>query len=314
MKAIRLHGRGGTEQLFYEDAPLPTLEAGDALIRVHACAITKTELTWDPVHTAPDGTEREFVIPGHEISGVVEAVASNVSDVKVGDAVYALTDFWRDGALAEYVAARADDLATKPINLNHVQAAAVPLAALTAWQALFEHAHLSSGKRVLIHGAAGGVGTYAVQFARWSNAYVIGTAHTTDAELLHSLGASEVIGYTKMRFEDVVNNVDVVFDTVGGDTLERSWRVLSPGGVLVTIVTATSGDSPAEEGTEYGVRGIYFVVKPSRAQLLEIASLIEAGKVRPIIGATFPLAEARQAFEQTLHGLNHGKIVLQVIE
>jgi NADPH:quinone reductase-like Zn-dependent oxidoreductase len=204
MKAIRLHGRGGPEKLVCEDSPAPTLEAGDALIRIHACSITKAELTWPPVHTAPDGSTRPFIIPGHEVSGVVEAVAPGVTDVKVGDEVYALVDFDRVGGAAEYVAVRAAETAPKPSSLSHVEAAAVPLAGLTAWQALFAHAGLSKWQSVVIHGAAGGVGTYAVQFARLAGARVIGTAQAKDEGLLRELGADEVIDYTATRFEDEV--------------------------------------------------------------------------------------------------------------
>lgn len=314
MKAIRLHGRGGTERLFYEDAPEPTLEAGDALIRVHACSITKTELTWTPVHRAPDGREREFVIPGHEISGTVERVAENVDWVKPGDAVYALVGFDRAGGAAEFISVPAMDLSPKPESVSHVAAAAVPLAGLTAWQALFDHAQLSSGQKILIHGAAGGVGSFAVQFARWSGAYVIGTARGTDAEFLHRLGADEVIDYAEQRFEEIVRGVDVVFDTVGGDALEKSWRVLRPGGTLVTIYTNPNDTNPIADAEDWGVRGVYFVVRPSRRQLAEISRLVDEGEVRPVIDSTFPLAQGRAAFEQALQGGNRGKIVLQVVE
>src|SRR5918998_4385390 len=256
MKAIRLHGRGGPEQLVCEDSPAPTLEAGDALVRVHACSITRAELTWPPVHTAPDGSTRPFIIPGHEVSGVVEAVAPDVRDVKAGDEVYALVDFDRVGGAAEYVAVRAADTAPKPSSLSHVEAAAVPLAGLTAWQALFNQAGLSEGQSLLIHGAAGGVGTYAVQFARLAGARVIGTARAKDEGLLRELGADEVIDYTATRFEDEVVGVDVVFDAVGGETLERSWRVLRRGGVLVTIASSEKADPPdkrpAGEGSPPG--------------------------------------------------------------
>lgn len=308
MKAIRLHTRGGPEQLVYEDASIPSLMTGDALVRSHACAITPTELSWSPTYTTPDGRDRLPTIPGHELSGVVEAVAPDVTTVKPGDAVFALTDFWRNGAAADYVAVHAADLAPKPQSLSHAQAAAVPLSGLTAWQALFDHAHLSAGQVVLIHGAAGGVGTYAVQLAHWRGARVIGTARMANANFLRDLGADEVIDYTTDRFEDTVRDADVVLDTVGGDTLERSWRVLRPGGILVTIV---SSPSPEEAGRN-GVRGVFFIVKPNRAQLIEIARLIDAGRIRPIVDATFPLEQAREAFERGLRQHDRGKLVLEI--
>ncbi len=310
MNAVCMHKRGGPEELIYEEAPKPAPGTGDALVRVHACAITPYELSWSATYTTRDGGDRLPSIPGHELSGVVETVAPDVTDVMPGDAVYALTDFWRDGAAADYVVVHAGDLAPKPTNLTHTQAAAVPLSALTAWQAFFDHADLSSGQRVLIHGAGGGVGTYAVQLARWRGAHVIGTARQNDKPFLRELGADEVIDYTAVRFEEKVRDLDVVLDTVGGDTLERSWQVLRPGGVLVTI----AGDAPADKASQYGVRGVDFIVKPSRAQLIEIARLIEAGAIRPIVEATFPLEQARAAFERGLSGHNRGKLVLRVVE
>lgn len=309
MKAIRLHARGGPEQLVYEDAPEPALKNGDALVRVHACAITPTELTWSETYTTRDGADRLPSIPGHELCGVVEAAGANAADAHVGDQVYALTDFSRDGAAAEYVAVRAADLAPKPPSLSDVQAAAVPLAALTAWQALFDHAGLMPGQEIFIHGATGGVGSFAVQLAHWRGAYVVGTASAANADLARDLGADKVIDYHAVRFEDQVHEADVVLDTVGGDTLERSWGVLRQGGVLVTIAAS----APADKAARYHVRGVYFIVKPSRAQLVEIGRLIGAGKLRPIIESTFPLDEARQAFEHGAAGHNRGKIVLQVI-
>jgi len=310
MKAVRIHQRGGPEQLIYEDAPKPQPGPGDALVRVYACAITPTELSWSETYTTCDGADRLPSIPGHELSGVVETVTPDVADTRAGEAVYGLTDFCRDGAAADYIAVRAGDLAPKPRNLSHSQAAAVPLSALTAWQALFDHAGLARGQRVLIHGAAGGVGTYAVQLARRRGAYVIGTSRADNAAFLRSLGANEVIDYTAVRFEDKVRDLDVVLDTVGGDTLERSWGVLRRGGVLITIV----GSIPADKAARYGVRSVFFIVKPSRPQLVEIAHLIEAGELRPIIEAAFPLAGARQAFERGLGGHNRGKLVLQVAD
>jgi NADPH:quinone reductase-like Zn-dependent oxidoreductase len=309
MKAVRLRERGGPERLLYEEAPTPTPGPGDALVRVHACGITPTELTWGTTYTTSTGASRLPTIPGHEVSGAVEALAPGVTDPAVGTEVYARIDFWRDGACAEYVLVRAADLAPKPVSLSHVAAAAAPLSALTAWQALFDHGHLSKGQRVLIHAAAGGVGTYAVQLAHWCGAHVIGTARAANAEFLRGLGADEVIDYSAVRFEDVVREVDVILDNVGGDTLERSWGVVKKGGVLVTVADSV----PAGKAEQYGIRAVEFIVEPSRAQLIEIARLIDSGKLRPIIEATFPLSQARQAFERGLEGHSRGKIVLQVV-
>ncbi len=310
MKAVRMHKRGGPEQLIYEEAPKPTPGPGDALVRVYACAITPTELSWSTTYAARDGSERLATIPGHELSGVVDGVAPGVTVPKVGEPVYALTDFCRDGAAADYVVVEAKDLAPKPSSLSHTQAATVPLSALTAWQALFDHARLSKGQRVLIHGAAGGVGSYAVQLARWRGARVIGTARSDRARLVRDLGADEVIDYVAVRFEDEVHDVDVVLDTVGGETQERSWSVLRPGGILVTIV----GRAPAEQAAAHHARTVSFIVEPNRAQLIEMGRLVDGGRLRPILEATFPLEEAREAFERGLRGHNRGKLALQVAE
>jgi NADPH:quinone reductase-like Zn-dependent oxidoreductase len=181
---------------------------------------------------------------------------------------------------------------------------------MAAWQGLFEHANLTAGQHVLIHGAAGGVGSYAVQLAHWRGAHVIGTASPVNSGFVRELGADEVIDYTRTRFEDVVHDVDVVFDTVGGDTLERSWSVLRRGGTLVSITSAIDEDKPAK----YDVRGIFFIVVPSRMELMEIGQLIDSGALRPVIEAVLPLEQARQAFERGLSGHNRGKIVLRIAE
>jgi NADPH:quinone reductase-like Zn-dependent oxidoreductase len=308
MKAVRMHTRAGPEALVYEDAPVPKITKGDALIKVHAAAITPTEFTWNSTFTTSDGTARLPIVPSFEVSGMVHEVAADVPDLFVGDSVHGLLNFWRDGGAAEYVAARAADLAPKPRSLDHVHAAAIPLSGLTAWQALFDHANLSAGDRVLIHGAAGGVGTWAVQFAHWRGAHVIGTASRTKHDFLRELGADEVLDYTAVRFEDKIRDLDVVLDTVGGDTLERSWRILRRGGTLVTV----AADAPAEKATKYGVRGVSFLVQPNRLQLVKISQLIDGGTVRPIVEAVFPLSRAREAYEQGLLGHNRGKLVLQV--
>lgn len=308
MKAVRLHRQGGPEQIVYEDAPEPELGAGDALVRVHATGITPAELTWAETYSNCDGSERLPAIPGHEASGVVERVADGVSDVSIGDEVYALTAFCRDGAAAEYVAVRAADLAPKPTTLDLAQAAAVPLSALTVWQAFLDHAQLARGQRVLIHGAAGGVGAFAVQIARWHGAYVIGTASSENRDFLLRLGANEVIDYRHVPFEQAVRDVDVVLDTIGGETRERSWQVLKPSGLLISL----PGPIPEREAAAQNKRGVFFIVKPNREQLGRIAALIDSGAIRPVIAETIPLAKARQAFERGLAGHTRGKLVLQV--
>lgn len=306
MKAIRLHTRGGPEAFAYEDAPQPRPGDGEVLVRVHAAGVIPTELSWVPTWTTRAGEPRPLpVIPGHEFSGEVATLGPGVADVAVGDPVYGLNDWYRDGASAEFCVARVVDLAAKPGSVDHIHAAATPISALTAWQGLIERAGLAAGERVLVHGAAGGVGTFAVQIARWRGARVIGTASAANLDFVLGLGADDVIDYRAERFEDVVRDVDVVFDTVGGETLARSWGVLKPGGRLVTV------GASAEQTTDERVRAAFFIVEPSRAQLAEVARLIDAGTLRPVVGGVFPLAEARQAYQ---HKALRGKVVLRVVD
>jgi NADPH:quinone reductase-like Zn-dependent oxidoreductase len=308
MKAIRVHARGGPEQLVFEDAPEPEVLAGDVLVRVSATGITSTELRWDETYQHADGTPRIPSIPGHEVSGVVERVAADVDEFRPGDEVYGLADFPRDGAAAEFVAVRAVNLARRPQSIGHTEAASLPLAALTAWQAVFEHGQLVAGQSVLIHAGAGGVGSLAVQLAHWRGARVFATASARDLAFVRSLGADTVIDYHAERFEDKVRDVDVVFDTVGGETQERSLRVLRDGGVLVSVVAPV----PPGVAEQHGVRGIYFIVEGNRAQLEQIAALVDEGKLKPIIAQAFPLARARDAFEFGASSHSPGKIILEV--
>ena len=306
MKAIRLHARGGPESIRFEDAPMPQPGAGEVLVRVRAAAVMPTELLWVPTWATPNGGPRPLpVIPGHEFSGEVAALGEGVRAVGVGEAIYGMNDWFGDGAQAEYCLARPADIARKPASVDHLHAAVTPISALTAWQGLFERARLATGQHVLIHGAAGGVGGFAVQLARWRGARVTGTASAANVDFVRSLGADEVIDYRAQRFEDVVRDVDVVFDTVGGQTLERSWGVLKPDGRLVTV--AASG----ERTTDERIRAAYFIVEPSRTQLAEVARLIDEGALRPVVGAEFPLADAPLAYRTKP---SRGKVVLRVGE
>ena len=311
MKALRLHGRGGPDHLVYEDAPQPRPGVEEVLVRVYATGIIANELKWDETYQTKAGSPRALPIPGRDLSGVVEAVGHGVTEPAKGDEVYAMLDYCCDGAEAEFTIALPNELAPKPRTLDHVQAAAVPLTALTAWQGLFEHARLVAGQTVLIHGAAGGVGVFAVQLARWAGAQVIATASKRNRDFLCELGANEIIDYTTTRFEEVVQGVDFVFDTVGGDTLHRSWQVVKPGGVLVSVVSPRPS---LAEAKAYDVLPVWFVAQPSREQLVQIGALIDEGKVRPIIDTVLPLSQARQAYEQGAKGHTRGKIVLRVVD
>jgi hypothetical protein len=223
VKAIRLHSKSGPAGMVYEEAPRPYSKAGEVLVRVYAAAMTPGEHLWPETWKTATGQERFQPIPGHAFSGVVVETGSDVTQFAVGDAVYGYTDARRDGAQAEYCLAFPSELALKPASLDHVQAAAVPLSALTAWQAFFDHAQLSADQRVLIHGAAGGVGLFAVQLAHWIGAHVIGTASARHHELLRALGATEVIDYNTTRFEEVVQDLDLVLDTRGGTCAGYLW-------------------------------------------------------------------------------------------
>ena len=309
MWALRLHERGGPEQLTYEQAPRPYVGIGDALVRVHAASFTPTELTWPSTWVDHAGHDRRPTIPAHEVSGVVEALGYGTVGVTVGQPVYGLTDWYRDGAAAEYVGVEARNLAPKPTSLSHVEAAAVPLAGLTAWQALFDYGGLVAGQSVLIHGAGGGVGVFAVQLARAAGAGVIGTGRAWARELVAELGAGSFVDVERDRFEDVVGQVDLVFDLVGGEVLERSWSVLKPGGGLVSVVEDPNESAQARRR---GVRGVLFVVEANRAELVELGQRIAGGQLRPIVGEVLPLARGQDAFRLKSGRGIPGKTVLQV--
>jgi NADPH:quinone reductase-like Zn-dependent oxidoreductase len=311
MRALHAYAKSDPLQLICEEAPVPSLAPDDVLVRVHASGVTPSELDWPSTWLHHDGTPRTPpIVPGHEVAGVVEAVGPDAAGLAAGDEVYGLIDFRRDGADAECVAVRATELAPKPVTLTHALAAAVPLSALTAWQALFDQGGLRAGQRVLIHGGAGGVGSFAVQLARWRGTHVVATASARDTELVRDLGADEVIDYRTQRFEEVVADMDLVFDTVGGETWERSWDVLRPGGRLVSIAVPR----PPERETGDGRRAIWFVVESNRAQLIEIGRLIDDGHLRPIVSAVLPLAEGRTAYGAGQNGRGPGKAVLVVTE
>jgi NADPH:quinone reductase-like Zn-dependent oxidoreductase len=308
MKAVAMDAYGGPEVLKYEDAARPDPPTGEVLVRVHAAAVNPVDWKVRAGHLRGFLNYSLPLIPGWDLSGVVEATGAGVTDWKQGDAVYARPDLRRNGAYAEYIAVRASELGHKPRSIDHVQASAIPLACLTAWQALFDAGGLKAGQRVLIHAAAGGVGTFAVQLAKWKGAHVVGTASERNHAFLRELGADEVIDYTKTNFEEVVRDVDVVLDTLAGQTRDRSWNVLKKDGILVSILGQPSPDDAAQRG----VRAAGVFVEPNQAQLGEIAKLVDSGKLRPIIETVLPLAQAARAHEmnQTLH--TRGKIVLQV--
>ncbi|MGB8356804.1 MAG: NADP-dependent oxidoreductase [Chthoniobacteraceae bacterium] len=304
MKAIRIHQYGGPEVLAQVEMQRPTPGPNEVLIKVQAASVNPVDWKLRAGHVKEIFPVTFPATLGWDVSGTVEETGSGVTAFKRGDEVYALL---KGGGYAEYATADEAVVARKPRTLDYVHAAAVPVAGLTAWQALFEVAQLSSGQKVLIHAAAGGVGNFAVQFAKAKGAYVIGTASSKNQAFLLELGVDQAVDYQKTRFEDVVRDVDVVLDTIGADTQERSFKVLKKGGVLVSIVQPPS----QEQAAKYGIRALFYGAHASSSNLAEIAKLIDSGKVKTIVETVLPLAEARHAHELIQTGHARGKIVLK---
>ena len=307
MKAVRIHDFGGADVMHIEDIPAPVPRRGEVLIKVVAASVNPVDYKMRSGEFKPPGMTMPATL-GRDIAGIVEAVGRDVERIDVGDEVYVLLD--RDhGGYAEYVIADAELVALKPSSIDFTHAAAVPLAAVTAWQGLFDHGKLKTGERVLIHGAAGGVGHFAVQFAKDRGAHVIATAREEDHDLLINLGADLVIDYKNARFEDEVNEVDLVLDLVAGDTQARSWKSLKKGGRRVSTRKAPS----ASDGAPRDAKGESFMAKPDRKLLEEIGRLIDRDKVHVVVDQTLPLEEVRRAHEFMEHEHVRGKLVLEVV-
>jgi NADPH:quinone reductase-like Zn-dependent oxidoreductase len=304
MKAMHVHGYGDPDVLSLEDAPLPSPGQGEVLVRVCAAGVNPVDWKLRAGYFSDYALPAMPFIPGRDVSGVVEAVGPGVTRFARGDAVFGNAD----GAYAQYAVAKEAGLARKPLTVDHVHAAAIPLAALTAWQALFEVAGLREGQRLLVHGAAGGVGSFAVQLAKWKGARVAGTASSRNQLFLIALGVDDPIDHVKQRFEDVVGIVDVVLDTVGGDVQQRSWNVLRKGGMLVSVVAPPS----TEEAQRRDATAAIFTSHPDARQLARIAELIDFGYVRPVVDTVLPLSQAKRAQEMCEAGHVRGKIVLSV--
>lgn len=309
MKAIRIHEFGGPEVLKYDDAPNPSPANDEVVIKIHASGVNPVDCKIR-AGLAQGKFPIEFpLIPGWDVSGEIEEVGSDVLNFRKGDEVYSRPDPTRNGTYAEYVVVKADQVNSKPKSIDHDKAAAVPLAGLTAWQGLFEHGDLKAGQKVLIHAASGGVGTFAVQFAKWKGAYVIGTASEENIDFLYDLGADEVIDYKTEKFENKVKNVDLVFDLIGGETQKRSLSVIRQGGRLVTTVQPGN----QEVAKEKSIKLIGYMAKSYPADLQQIADLIDSGKIKPIVTRILPLKEAAKAQELIDSHHTRGKIVLKVI-
>jgi NADPH:quinone reductase-like Zn-dependent oxidoreductase len=308
MKAIRIHQYGDASVLRVDDAPVPDIAAGEVLVRVVAAAVNPVDWKIREGHLSK---MMPYTLPltlGWDVSGVVEAMGEGVTKFGLGDAVYGRPDLARNGTYAEYAAIREDELASKPLTISHVDAASLPLAGITAHEALFRVGALRAGQTVLVHAASGGVGSLAVQLARHHGAQVIATTSARNRALVESLGAHQVIDYRRQSFVHAVKNVDLVFDTLGAKVQEDSWSVLAPGGMLVSIV-----EPPArEKANALGVRGEFLFIGPNAPVLIELARMIDGGTLRPVIGAEFSLDQIVQAHQLSQSGRAVVKIVLYV--
>lgn len=306
MKAILIRSFGGSDVLESADVPRPEVADGEVLVRVRAAGVNPVDTKVRSGSFAKSGTRLPAVL-GRDVAGRVEAVGRGVTGTKVGDEVYAFLGS-HSGGYAEFALAKESELAAKPVSLDFEHAAAVPLAATTAWQALFDHGRLQRGQRVLIHGASGGVGHFAVQFAKARGATVIVTARGEDASFLRQLGADEVIDYENERFEERARDIDLVIDLIAGETQERSWNVLKDGGAIVSTLQQPAKDKAAA----HKARGEVFMAEPRHDQLVEIGRLIDEGKVHVTIQHAFPLRDARKAHDSIEHEHTRGKVVLKV--
>jgi len=305
MKAVKINEYGDESVLDYTDVERPAPQADEVLVKVHVAAVNPVD--WK----IRDGLGEMFglqppLILGCEIAGTVEAIGGDVKDFQQGDAVYGYIGS-HAGGYAEYAIAKADEIAPKPESLDFENAAAIAVGALTSWQAIFDLANLQNGQRILITGASGGVGSLAVQLAKAKGAFVIGTASGKNEAFVRGLGADEFIDYTKKKFEELVKDVDVVFDTVGGDTLTQAFQTLKKGGFLVTTVQPP----PEEKAKEFGVNASMVEAQPSAKQLAEINQLIDEGKLKTHIATVLPLAEVKKAHQLSKSGRTRGKIILK---
>ncbi len=308
MKAVVAHEYGAPEVLKFEEVPRPEPKEDEALVRVIASGVNPADpLTLSGKYAREFGT-RLPLIPGYDIAGIVEKTGSNVTKLKAGDAVYGYPTF--GGGWADYVTVKEWEVAAKPKSLNFVEAASVPMGALTAWQALVDVAKLHAGQTILIHGGSGGVGSFAVQIAKARGARVIATASTANQDLLKQLGADVAVDYAKTRFDDVAKDVDAVLDPVGKETLARSYDVVKKGGIVMSLVARPD---PVEL-KKRGIHGAGISAHPDAADLAEIGQLIDAGKIKPIVTQILPLSEAITAQQQAATHHTRGKVVLQIAD
>jgi NADPH:quinone reductase-like Zn-dependent oxidoreductase len=308
MKAVVAHEYGAPEVLKFEEVARPQSNQDEALVRVIASSVNPADpLTLSGKYAKEFGTHLPL-IPGYDVAGVVEKTGANVTKLKVGDAVYGYPTF--GGGWADYVTVKEWEVAAKPKSLNFVESAAVPMGALTAWQALVDVAKLQPGQTVLIHGGSGGVGSFAIQIAKARGARVIATASTANQDLLKQLGADVAVDYTKIKYEDVAKDVDAVLDPVGKETLARSYDVVKKGGIVMSLVARPD---PAEL-KKRGIRGAGISAHSDAEDLAEIAQLIDAGKIKPVVTQVLPLSEAIAAQQQAATHHTRGKVVLRIAD
>jgi NADPH:quinone reductase-like Zn-dependent oxidoreductase len=308
MKAVRIHEYGNAEVLRYEVAPEPTVGDDDVVIKVMGTSVNPVDWKIREGHLKGLITYEMPFIPGWDVSGVVHAVGPKASVFKVGDEVYTRPDIGRNGTYAEYVAVRESEVARKPKTISHLEAGSLPLAGITAWEAIVAVGKVAGGQRVLVHAASGGVGSLAVQIAKACGAFVIGTASGVNRELVESLGVDEFIDYQTQNLATATKDIDVVFDTIGGSTQDDSWSVMAKGGILISIVSQPS----EEKAKEMGVRSSYLFIGPNVDALNELAALVDSGQLHPVIAAEFALEDVKLAHALSESGRAKGKIVLRV--
>lgn len=306
MRSLIVEGTQAVPLLRVGDLPQPSPAPGIVLVRVFAAGLMPSELDWPSTWFQESGAKRLNTVPAHEFAGTVETAGPDVTSLKVGDEVFGMNGWYADGGMAEYCLAPSDALALKPRTLTYGEAATVPISALTAWQALFDHGRLQAGERVLVHGGAGAVGNYVIQFAKQRGAFVIATASAQNRGLVLKLGADKFIDYRTQRFEDGADQVHLVVDTVGGETLDRSWKVLTAGGRLVTVASSSAGSDDER------VRKSFFIVEPRREQLVHIASVLNAGLLKIFVKTEIDLADAADFYLGQARAEGTGKIVVRV--
>ncbi|WP_036960063.1 NADP-dependent oxidoreductase [Promicromonospora kroppenstedtii] len=305
MKAVTVRDReAGLAGMTLEELPYPHAVENDVVVQVHAAGFTRGELEWPATWTDRAGRDRTPSVPGHELSGVVVGLGFGTTGLSVGQRVFGMADWARDGSLAEYVAVEARNLAPLPADLDHAIGAALPISGLTAWQGLFDHGRLTTGQTVLIHGVTGAVGSLAAQLAREAGARVIGTGRSSSRDAATSLGVDAFVDLENEELEDT-GPVDLVFDVIGGEVLDRSAALVSPGGTLVSVA------APPKVLPTNG-RAIFFVVEPDRARLADLAQRVREGRIAPAVGRVLPLSDATAAFQPTSPA--RGRTIIRVAE